>query len=54
MGSVFYKRVEYFLDKRIVILENKGRREMGLGRERTGQGRGQAELGRFERMGETS
>lgn len=28
--------------------------EMGLGRERTGQGRGQAELGRCERMGETN
>lgn len=36
MGSVFYKSVEYFLDKRIVILENKGRREMWLG------GKGQA------------
>lgn len=28
--SVFQKRVYYFLNKRIVILENRGRKEMGL------------------------
>lgn len=43
-----------FLDKRAIIPENKGRRKMRVGRERTDQRRGQAELGRHERLGETS
>lgn len=32
------KRVEYLLDERTIIPENKERRKMGLGRIRTGQG----------------
>ena len=41
------------LDKRAIIPENEGRRKMGFGRGKTDQRRGQTELGRLERLGET-